>query len=81
MVLGTEILRRQAAAEFPDATFAGFGDRMRSAAPGIAATEPSVPAKKSKVDQIERLTALREKGALSEGQYDAAKVEVLGQSG
>ncbi|MDX6590620.1 MAG: hypothetical protein QOI84_1894 [Solirubrobacterales bacterium] len=81
MVLGTEALRRQAAAEFPDATFGGFGDRMRASVPGRAATEPAVPAGESKVDQIERLSALRDKGALSEEQYEAAKAEVLGQSG
>ena len=33
MVLGTEALRRQAAAEFPDADFGGFGDRMRASVP------------------------------------------------
>ena len=81
MVLGTEALRRQAAAEFPDATFGGFGDRLRAAAPGKAATAPQAPAGESKVDQIERLSALRDKGALSEEQYEAAKAEVLGQSG
>jgi hypothetical protein len=81
MVLGTEALRRQAGAEFPDATFGGFGDRMRASVPGRAATEPTVPAGESKVDQIERLSALRDKGALSEEQYEAAKAEVLGQSG
>ncbi|MDX6605384.1 MAG: hypothetical protein QOF23_1893, partial [Solirubrobacterales bacterium] len=72
MVLGTEALRRQAGAEFPDATFGGFGDRMRASVPGRAATEPTVPAGESKVDQIERLSALRDKGALSEEQYEAA---------
>jgi hypothetical protein len=81
MVLGTEALRRQAAAEFPDAGFGGFGDRVRAAAPGRAATAPQAPAAESKVDQIERLSALRDKGALSDEQYEAAKAEVLGQSG
>jgi hypothetical protein len=81
MVLGTEALRRQAGAEFPDATFGGFGDRMRASVPGRTATEPTVPAGESKIDQLERITALREKGALSEEQYEAAKAEVLGQSG
>jgi hypothetical protein len=78
MVLGTEALRRQAAAEFPDAAFGGFGERMRAATPGRAAAAPAAPATESKVDQIERLSALKEKGALSEEQYEAAKAEVLG---
>ena len=78
MVLGTEMLRRQAAAEFPDATFGGLGDRVRASVPGRAATEPPAPAAESKVDQIERLVALREKGVLSEEQFESAKSEVLG---
>jgi hypothetical protein len=79
MVLGTEALRRQAAAEFPNATFGGFGDRMRASVPGRGATEPPVPAGDSTVDQIERLSALRDKGALSAEQYETAKAEVLGR--
>jgi hypothetical protein len=54
---------------------------MRASVPGRSATEPTVPEGESKVDQIERLSALRDKGALSEEQYEAAKAEVLGQSG
>ena len=78
MVLGTEALRRQAAAEFPGATFGGFGERMRAAAPGRAVAEPPVPARESKVDQIERLSALREKGELSNEEFETAKMDVLG---
>jgi len=78
MVLGTEALRRQAAAEFPDATFSGFGDRVRASVPRRAATEPPAPAGESKVEQIERLSALKDKGALSEEEFEAAKTEVLG---
>jgi hypothetical protein len=77
MVLGTEALRRQAAAEFPDATFGGLGDRMRASVPGRSSTEPQAPPRESKIDQLERITALREKGALTEEQYEAAKAEVL----
>jgi hypothetical protein len=78
MVLGTEALRRQAAAEFPDATFGGFGDRARASVPGRAVAEPPAPAAESKVEQIERLSTLKEKGALSEEEFEAAKAEVLG---
>jgi hypothetical protein len=78
MAVGTEVLRRQTAAEFPDATSGGLGDRVRASVPGRAATEPQAPPRESKVDQLERITALREKGALSEEQYEAAKAEVLG---
>lgn len=78
MVLGTEALRRQAALEFPDATFGGFGDRMRASVPGRRAPESPAPAREGKVDQIERLSALKEKGALSEEEFETAKAEVLG---
>jgi hypothetical protein len=77
LVLGTEALRRQTDAEFPDATFGGFGDRMRAVVPGRGATEPA-PAAESKVDQIERLSALKASGALSEEEFEKAKSEVLG---
>jgi Short C-terminal domain len=78
MVLGTEALRRQADAEFPDATFGGFRDRAREWVPGRPSAEPPVPAPESKVDQIERLSALKASGALSEEEFEKAKSEVLG---
>jgi hypothetical protein len=78
MVAGTEALRRQAEAEFPDATFGGFGDRLRAAVPRRAAAEPPAPAGESKVDQIERLSALKASGALSEEEFEKAKSDVLG---
>jgi hypothetical protein len=78
MVLGTEALRRQAETEFPDATFGGFGERMRGSVSRRPADEPQAPPRESKIDQLERITALRDKGALSEEQYEAAKAEVLG---
>jgi hypothetical protein len=80
MVLGTEALRRQAAAEFPDATFGGLGDRMRASVPGRAAAEPQAPAQQTKIEKIERLSELKEKGALTEAEFESAKAEVLGHS-
>jgi hypothetical protein len=78
MVLGTEALRRQAETEFPDATFGGFGERMRGSVSRRPADEPDAHPRESKIDQLERITVLRDKGALSEEQYEAAKAEVLG---
>jgi hypothetical protein len=78
MVFGTEVLRRQAEAEFPDASLGGLGDRMRAWGPGRAAAEPPAPPRESKIDQLERITALKEKGALSEEEFEAAKREALG---
>ncbi len=80
MILGTEALRRQAGGEFPDAEFGGFGDRVRASVPSRASTGAPAPAiaGENKVDQIERLAALKEKGDLSEEQFEAAKSELLG---
>jgi hypothetical protein len=77
MVLGTEVLRRQTEEEFPDATFGGFGGRMLASVPGREVA-PQAPAKQTKVDKIERLSDLKEKGALTEEEFEAAKAEVLG---
>jgi hypothetical protein len=78
MVVGTEALRRQTAVEFPDATFAdGLADRMRASVPRRGTAEPA-PTQESRVEQIERLSALKEKGMLSEEEFEAAKGEVLG---
>jgi len=76
MVIGTELLRRQAAAEFPDATFGGLGDRVRGSVPGRAARAPKA---ETKIDKIERLSELKEKGALTEQEFESAKAEVLGR--
>jgi hypothetical protein len=80
MVVGTEALRRQTAAEFPEATFAGGpAERMLAAAPGRRGAAPA-PAKQTKIDKIERLSDLKEKGALTEEEFESAKAEVLGPS-
>jgi putative oligomerization/nucleic acid binding protein len=79
MVLGTEALRRQAADEFPDARFGGVGDPLRASVPGRAAPSPDgpAPAPESRIDQLERLSALRASGALSEEEFAIAKAELL----
>lgn len=78
MVIGTEALRRQTATEFPDATFAdGLADRMRASVPGRTGAAQAPP-KQTKIDEIERLSELKEKGALTEAEFESAKAEVLG---
>jgi hypothetical protein len=78
MVVGTEALRRQTAVEFPDATFAdGLADRMRASVPGRTGAAQAPP-KQTKIDKIERLSELKEKGALTEEEFESAKAEVLG---
>jgi hypothetical protein len=77
MVLGTEMLRRQTAVEFPDAQFGGFGERLRATAPRRAEARPPSPAAPSKVEELERLSALKAQGSLSDEEFEAAKSEIL----
>ena len=67
MVLGTEMLRRQTALEFPGAEFGGFGERVRAAVPRRATPAAQPPAKETKTDELERLTSLKEKGSFDRG--------------
>jgi Short C-terminal domain len=77
MVLGTEMLRRQTAVEFPDARFGGFGERHRATAPRRAEVQPPSPAVPSKLEELERLSALKAQGSLSDEEFEAAKSEIL----
>jgi len=76
MVLGTELLRRQTAAEFPDAEFGGFGGRLR-AGRHRAGAPTQTPATPSKVEELERLSALKGQGSLSDEEFETAKSEIL----
>jgi hypothetical protein len=81
-IVGVEALRRQTAEEFPDATLGGTGIRDaigswwsgRSRSPSGGATTPE----NARLDQLERLAALRDRGALSQAEFDARKAALLG---
>jgi hypothetical protein len=77
MIVGTELLRRQTSVEFEDAQFGGFGDRIRTLVPRHAEPPTQTPARSSKVDELERLSALRAQGSLSDEEFEAAKSEIL----
>jgi hypothetical protein len=77
MVLGTEALRHQTAEEFPEADFGGFGERLRAPVKRRAETASQATATPSKVDELERLSALKAQGVLSEEEFEAAKSDVL----
>jgi hypothetical protein len=84
-LLGTGMLRRQTAEEFPDARrgdataavrarIQAFRDRRRrDGAPPAAAP----PAAASISEQLERLAVLRDGGAITPEEYDAAKAKAL----
>jgi hypothetical protein len=80
MVLGTEVLRRQAALEFPDADAGGLGGRIRSGLRRPGREPATATSEDSTVAQLERLSALRKDGTLSEEEFQAAKAGLLGGS-
>jgi Short C-terminal domain len=82
MVIGTEALRRQTEDEFPNAVMPEGGIRewlgrwrsgrsARSANPGSA--------EDAKLAQLERLAGLRDRGVLSQQEFEAQKAALLGQ--
>ena len=79
-LLGTEVLRRQTEAEFPDArpgdASAALRARLsRNQRPGQRAAQPAGSG--SIGDQLERLATLRDNGQLTAAEYDAAKSNLL----
>lgn len=83
LALGTEVLRRQILRESPDAAPSDLGARMKDRASGLfsgwggGAPDPAT----QRVEDLERLAALHRQGDLSDGEYAAAKAELLGNAG
>jgi hypothetical protein len=92
LVLGTEALRRQTAREFPDATLEGEGlrdswARMRESvsqrASDVSARRSEAPtavatSEDARIERLERLASLRDRGVLSNEEFERQKTEVLG---
>jgi hypothetical protein len=81
LVLGTEVLRRQTAREYPDASLAEVSHRWQTRVSDLVGrgpqpTGPSAP--ESSVDQLERLTKLRDAGAVDEVEFQQEKRKILG---
>ena len=83
--VGAHILRGQIAEEFPDAepvsmrvAFGGYAHSMgEKISHARAATAPSSSAGSSTADELERLLALHDRGALTDEEYAAAKRDLL----
>jgi Short C-terminal domain len=74
---GLEVLRRQTVREFPDAV-PGEAMSLRAAfALPRGASGEGEQAEDSKMDRLERLAALRERGALTDEEYEAEKALLL----
>jgi putative oligomerization/nucleic acid binding protein len=81
-LLGTEALRRESAIEFPNAqsgdTTAAMRARWDASRAGRQAEHaPAAGQPASLTEQLERLADLRNKGAISSEEYEAAKANVL----
>ncbi len=81
-LLGTEMLRRQAGVEFPDARSGDGVTAMRARVDAFRETlrrrrEPAPPATASLPEQLEQLATLRDSGAITPEEYDAAKANLL----
>ncbi|MBV8988029.1 MAG: SHOCT domain-containing protein [Solirubrobacterales bacterium] len=80
-LLGTEALRRQTAAEFPDAQLGAATSAIRARLNTLRARGPqdeaSATPTMSLAEQLERLAVLRDDGAITTQEYDAAKARLL----
>jgi hypothetical protein len=79
--LGTEALRRQAIGEFPDEEPGRFGQRARELydqhwGHGSARGDRELPPA-TQLEQLERLSALRREGALSDDEFEDQKRRLL----
>lgn len=88
VVAGVELLSRQIAREYPDAQAPDVerwarnsAERLRAAAGRLRrdarARMPAPAPETSRIEELERLTALHERGALTDEEFAAAKTAVL----
>jgi uncharacterized membrane protein YeiB len=89
LALGTEALRRQTLREFPDAALAegeglreswgrmreSVSQRVSSAREGRTASAPAP--EDAQIERLERLVALRERGVLSDEEFESQKAKIL----
>ncbi len=80
LVLGIEVLRRQAGREWPDEQPGDARQRLGQwyANRRAPAAAPVQNGDGARVEQLERLAALRERGVLTDSEYQAEKLHVLG---
>lgn len=82
MVFGTQVLRRETEREFPDAVIPPGGIRewfaiWRSGSSGARSGNPG-HSEETRLEQLERLAALRDRGILSPEEFEAQKATLLG---
>jgi hypothetical protein len=75
LALGVEMLRRQTAREFPDASREESMARMRERFSGMTSRKGKPAA--DRVDQLERLARLHDAGALNDAEFEREKTALL----
>ena len=86
VILGVEVLRRQTAEEFPDVALGSPGAALRSGATraraGVTggATPPDADGMQARLDRLERLAELHDRGALTDEEFAAEKSAVGAKS-
>jgi hypothetical protein len=76
LAIGVEALRRMTAREHPDASMEEASRRMHERFAGLRRRGTPDP----KLDELERLTALRDSGALDQSEFDREKERILGST-
>jgi Short C-terminal domain len=75
--IGIEVLRRQTAREYPDATWGGVSmPKLRLPRRSARAAEPAE--EPTRLDELERLGKLREAGVLTDEEFAREKASILG---
>jgi hypothetical protein len=81
LALGMEMLRRQTAREFPDASREEQRRRMRAWFSRIRPRRASAtPSGDDRIDELERLGNLRESGVIDSAEFEREKARLLGQA-
>jgi hypothetical protein len=73
--IGLEAVRRQSVKEFPDAEPGDVAAAVRAKLPRTGQTTPAIA--ETPVDQLERLTALHDQGALTDQEFQSMKSSLL----
>jgi len=73
--IGLEAVRRQSVAEFPDAQSGELSTAVRAKL--SRSQQPAPAAAEAPVDQLERLSALHNSGALTDQEFQAMKSSLL----
>lgn len=79
--LGTELLRRQSLAEFPNAPLRSLSMRFAASLPSSRRPSDGAAGSNDSLARVERLNRLRQEGALTEAEFEKEKRKIFSQAG